>query len=577
MKLNEDGWYYYNTKSKEYEKFAPYINISKKIKNLADNKTTVVISDNKDVICTEDMAVLTSKRIEELASYGLPIHNGNKSKLSEALQERAFNMPATNVYTSVGLKKRSDNFVYHGATIISSNERDIGELSESSSYNLTAKGNIENWITMYKNQVQGNTQLEIAVLFGLSGFIFAYLKEHGIDLHNPIVHLYGESSTGKTTAAQLALSVAGSPVKGKGLFRTWNSTSNAIISALADNHGIPVLYDEVSSAGILNIMELVYTLAEGIERGRSDVTGQHREQRKWSTIILSTGEVGIDELNHSIKNTGVGVRLIQLKNTFTQSADQSENIKRTISQNYGHILDIVAKEVLETPIEDFIKFFKEERLKYISALDQTSELSERISNQYAALSVGALVFNSCFEDMTMDEENIFNFLVDYESTVSSKRDLADTAYHDLIQYLLSNQNKIVNKKSDYQHNTETIAFYESENDQHDIRMLKSSFEKFVKEYNYQGPQKIAKAMKEKGYFISKVTDRLAHQETVKSNDKSERVPFYTIKLNADYYEDFGLSSTPIPEKPFHSTFNISKPDDKKYFAVNHIEKELEDL
>ena len=67
---------------------------------------------------------------------------------------------------------------------------------------------------MYINEVKGHLLLELAVVFGISALVTSFLKykreiEFGI-----IFSFTGQSSTGKSTAAALAASVAGNPTKG---------------------------------------------------------------------------------------------------------------------------------------------------------------------------------------------------------------------------------------------------------------------------------------------------------------------------------------------------------------------------
>ncbi|MCE3338431.1 DUF927 domain-containing protein, partial [Staphylococcus aureus] len=67
-------------------------------------------------------------------------------------------------------------------------------------------------------------------------------------------------STGKSTAAALAVSVAGNPTKGnETLFRSWNATRNALEGYLSNNYGIPIVFDELSSTTLRDTTGLLYS------------------------------------------------------------------------------------------------------------------------------------------------------------------------------------------------------------------------------------------------------------------------------------------------------------------------------
>ncbi|MFD2831055.1 DUF927 domain-containing protein [Corticicoccus populi] len=536
MELKEGGWYEYNPKTKKEVLVAPPIRISKKRVFSPSNKTVIEISLNGQKIHEDDMAILSSRRIEELATYGLPVHSRNKVALSAALMDMAFNLPETTLYEQVGLINDGNGLDYYGDRAL----RKDAELDSKSPYNLSPSGSAEEWMKMFKEQVEGNTPLEFAVVLGVSGVVLTYLKDAGKDVFCPVVHISGESSTGKTTAAKLALSTAGSPKSNKGLFDNWNATSNAIIGKLSNNMGIPVCFDEISASNNLSITDLIYTISEGVERSRSDVNGVARPPRHWSTIVLSTGEMGIDELPSSKKNIGLNIRTFSFKDTFTNSAQQSENIKSVIHDNYGHILPQVASELLETPVNTILEIYDEAIETLKNSLTGSSDVADRLINHYAAFLLAATTLNctSTFEkhDVSINEEELFDFLVNHEKNVSKQRDLAQSAFVLLIEYLINNQNKIVDKKSDVPHRTETIGFFEQgTHEEYYIRILRNDFKKFCDNNGFQGHTIVARALKDKKYFLTNSSDRTAMQE---STDGERIGSFYKLLIPKENYGDF---------------------------------------
>lgn len=97
---------------------------------------------------------------------------------------------------------------------------------------------------MYLNEIKGQLLLELAVVFGISALVTSFLKhKHDVEFAGLTFSFTGQSSTGKPTAAALAVSVAGNPNKGnETLFRSWNATRNALESYLSNNYGIPLVF-----------------------------------------------------------------------------------------------------------------------------------------------------------------------------------------------------------------------------------------------------------------------------------------------------------------------------------------------
>ena len=121
--------------------------------------------------------------------------------------------------------------------------------------------------------------MEVAVLIGLSAIISS---EWGA--RNIIFHLVGDSGTGKTTTAILAISTVGCPnpvetrryngADGKplrSLMSSWKGTSNALIAKLDGLDGTLMVFDELSKVESTEILSsTIYTLSDGADKDRMD-------------------------------------------------------------------------------------------------------------------------------------------------------------------------------------------------------------------------------------------------------------------------------------------------------------------
>ena len=71
---------------------------------------------------------------------------------------------------------------------------------------------------MINNHILGNPELEFALSSGLSSILLGYIGED-LGLESNIIHLVGNSTTGKSTALKLAISSFGYPdIKKNGLY-----------------------------------------------------------------------------------------------------------------------------------------------------------------------------------------------------------------------------------------------------------------------------------------------------------------------------------------------------------------------
>lgn len=127
------------------------------------------------------------------------------------------------------------------------------------------------------------------------------------EAENFIVHLYGASSGGKTTALRAAASLFGHP---KGLLKQWRTTDNGLEAALVARNDFAIFLDETGMQKDPEVLQSsAYLIANATQKGRSDRHGGEREVRKFNIVALSTGEQTL--LQGSV-NGGQEARVVQL-------------------------------------------------------------------------------------------------------------------------------------------------------------------------------------------------------------------------------------------------------------------------
>ena len=132
------------------------------------------------------------------------------------------------------------------------------------------------------------------------------------------VNLYGTSSSGKTTALQLAASVWGrgaDPQRNADsatLMERWNATRNAFELLASAHSGMLLLLDELGSG----VDQDIYNLIGGKGKTRMTESGQAQETRRWTIFLMSCGESSMQAHIESTQRrrwrTGESIRVLDV-------------------------------------------------------------------------------------------------------------------------------------------------------------------------------------------------------------------------------------------------------------------------
>jgi hypothetical protein len=128
-----------------------------------------------------------------------------------------------------------------------------------------------------------------------------------LDRPSFFVDLAGDTSTGKSTALEVAASVWGSPDARRGVFKSWDATAVGLERTAETLGCLPVLLDDTKLAD-RNVARNLYRLAsgQGKIRGRPDGL---RKQGSWRTLVISTGEAPVTERS---EDGGTRARVLSL-------------------------------------------------------------------------------------------------------------------------------------------------------------------------------------------------------------------------------------------------------------------------
>ncbi|EHJ07405.1 cassette chromosome replicative helicase [Staphylococcus simiae] len=557
--LYEDGWYEYrkvkNTKD-QYENFqiSSFIYIKNRFKDPVTKFEKLIITDGQGLELVETADILTSFKLTGLIKYGFNINEVFIKHLSYVLQSMRKSLPLSKLYTGVGVLTTSDGdiIISLDEPYFNSNTSSIqdNEIICDSKYDLAPKGTLDNWINMYKTEVEGNIPMELATIFGISSIVTAFLKtHHQIEFPGIIFSFTGQSSTGKSTAAMLAVSTAGNPTKGnETLFKSWNATRNALESYLGNNFGVPIVLDELSSATFRDSTGLLYSIAEGQGRQRSDKNGDVKSTNNWGTSVISTAEHSI--FKDAAKNDGLRVRTIELNEVFTSSSKNSDAIKTVVSQNYGHVMPKIA-EFLLSNTQHIIKQFNSDYQWFENELiSDTNNTGIRMFKRYAVIIISARIFSQAL-NVNVSIDSMKTYLCNYHKDTVSERSLAEKAIDIIVQFVAQNRGKF-SEGSKLANMIENYGLIELKDDHIQVKMLANVFKNMLEMNQFQDTNNVIDALREKGYIHSDRNRKTTKRSVKNSDGRSQSIVFYHLKIDKSYASLFDLSSVQESSAAFYT-------------------------
>ncbi len=532
----------------EMVRLCQYIDVIKRYKDVKDGLETLEITNGK-VTVTEPGEILQTNKIQGLIGKSISFNSKNAADISYALQLKRDTLPITYITSSVGsiINDQGENNILLSDTYYPENYKGV-QLSTSSQLKIEPFGSLKNWLQMFKDEVWGTPYLELATAIGISGLINSYLYNYGITHINSLFfHFVGDSSSGKTTSAMLALSTSGSPDKDeRGLLKSWLATQNGIVQSLNNNFGLPITFDELSMSEITKMTPLIYSITEGSEKTRLNQDATAKPVRRWNTVIISTGEFSLLNNQHTAKNNGLNVRVIELNGPWTKCAKNSDEIKKSIKKNYGHILPEIANTLIKNDIEDIENDFNEHKNWFLNALKKdTSNTGTRMVDSYAVIMLSVQYLELIIEDevpgLKLKANDIRQLIVDYHWNTVTNRSMHEKALEAIVQFVAKNRNnfstgdKLVSNSDNYGLVNLISPTDDASQDFIKVDILKDSFDKMIEASNFQDGRVVINALKEAGSLIKTEKDRSYNRSRITDSDGNKQIiPFYSIKLDKDY-------------------------------------------
>ena len=181
-------------------------------------------------------------------------------------------------------------FVLPDGTVIgnATKERVILQNPEIGGPEYAVRGTLSDWQQKVGSFCAGNSRLLLAVSVAFAGPLLELLNRESGGLH-----FVGISSLGKSTVLGVAASAMGEP---RSIVRTMNSTATNFDSQASLANDTCLLLDELGEAPPEQLGGVIYKLANGVGRGRSDQSGNGKERRTWRLIFVTTGETDLEAI-----------------------------------------------------------------------------------------------------------------------------------------------------------------------------------------------------------------------------------------------------------------------------------------
>ena len=225
------------------------------------------------------------------------------------------------------------------------------------------------------------------------------------------VHFWGETGCGKTVALMLAASVWGNPDVGR-YIKTFSGTkvSQELYAAFCCN--VPILFDELQVISDRKTFDdLIYMLCEGVSKGRGAKEGGLQVQKRWSSCIITTGEMPITQGN---SGGGAIARIVEVNFGGRPLFRDARTTANTLKENYGFAGPEFISMMRKEGVVDAVKALQK---KFYSELMMEDVQDKQVLSASILLAADALATRAIFKDgKALSVDEIKQYLVSRSET-----------------------------------------------------------------------------------------------------------------------------------------------------------------
>jgi hypothetical protein len=437
---------------------------------------------------------LDSKKIINLADFGLPVHSGNSRSLSSFLSrfetENEQSIKTEIVSNQMGWLKGGfllgERFI--GDAPIQFLPKDAGD--GQTAKGLHVKGSIENTLKVLE-QIRPYTPVKLAIYAALAAPLLDLIGETSF-----IFELAGGTSKGKTTALRIAASLFGCPDEQKpGFFKQWNLTKVYIERYASTMNNLPLFIDDTKKADPKMVPPTVYQFCSGQGRGRGSLKGSQIGST-WCTVLLSTGE---QKLSSFSKDGGAVGRIMSLhgspfESTDLETGNMIENLNAIVSENYGHLAEPWVRFLMALDRKNIKSQISSASASYKQTASSHGEVAMRLSRIMSILDVTGRMFDSCFNLDLFDSIELGDIWLKL-LTGATEIDRALEALEDVMGWVTSRHIQFL-KGDDVINRGPILSGRIKENE---ILVIGEQLDAYLQSKGYE-PTSMAKAWKDNGWL-----------------------------------------------------------------------------
>lgn len=242
--------------------------------------------------------IASAETFKNLRNKGLEINYVTKHHpfLANYISSKTITSPKWRIVSSSGWKNGA--YIYPNGEIIGEmdNKQPLFLRNQTINADLFNQScTLAEWRENVAKYAKGNDLIILSLLFALTAPVVKIVNAPHFG-----IHIYGDSSKGKSICSHIANSVYG---HGKDLERSWSATRTALINEAIARNDCLLVMDELTNLSPDLGLGITYELFQGVEkmRGNAD-NGQNRRIRNWQTMILSNGEKNlVDQLKDIFK------------------------------------------------------------------------------------------------------------------------------------------------------------------------------------------------------------------------------------------------------------------------------------
>lgn len=374
----------------------------------------LLLKDPEDVekeIWKDPTELLQKKGVLQLQKEGLLFTESNAGNLTDffktMIQRKIKTLPKEHVASKNGWKKDFSLFVVGNRAISAGKETPVLQRDNPTAEFYTENGDLPSWIKAAKELLKYPP-----VRFKMySACVPPLLKL--LNLPSFVETQQFKSGTLKSTMGLLAASIWGNPER---LQLNAESTPAGIQKTVEFCTDLPIFVDETSITD--RIKDLVYLIANGVGRSKSNSEGGLVMPSTWSSVVLTTGEKPI--LPESAL-MGQQVRVVPLRDGVKEKlpSELVNYVQTTIKTNYGHVGVLFLQELFNE--KDNLTNLYNAFFESFPEVDRDDITSDRAKAYYAAIALAGYLLEKVFEKLGIDIEDPYTICEHYftENVISN--------------------------------------------------------------------------------------------------------------------------------------------------------------